>query len=100
MAMRNLSCLRKRRHSVGYGDWLMATSQARKMHEANGIRVVVTGQNNRIHWSEVFENNPRLSRTNGSGTQRLVNAPGARPYIEAKTPLKWTWKRWDISPGE
>ena len=85
---------------MGLGDWLMATSQVKKMYEAKPIPVCVTGRGGRRMWSEVFDNNPKMAGSPGRGVQVLVNGPGMRPYIAAKYEQRWVWKKWDISPGE
>ncbi len=87
---------------VGLGDWIMATSQVKTMHERNGgIPIVVMGvQQRRFMWSEVFDHNPRIIRRPEGRHQILVNGPNARPYISAKYQTRWVWKKWDISPGE
>jgi len=78
----------------------MATGQVRKINEATRRRVVIVGRGNRPQWSEVFENNPRIVQTMGRYVQMLRNGGGIRPYIAAKTAERWTWREWDISPGE
>jgi len=78
----------------------MATAQARQLHESNGRPVLIVGRFNRPQWHEVFENNPRIVRMPTSGAQRLANGSGMRPYIVSKTATRWTWKHWDIAPGE
>ena len=85
---------------MGLGDWILATGQVRKINEATGRRVLVVGRGNRPQWSEVFENNPRIVKAMGRYTQMLRNGGGIRPYIAAKTSERWTWRAWDISPGE
>ena len=85
---------------MGLGDWIMATSQVKGLHEANGRPVLVTGAGGRVMWSEVFENNPRIIRRPMRDCQVLQNGPGLRPYIRAKTEQRWFWKTWDIAPGE
>lgn len=78
----------------------MATSQVKRLHEANGRQVVVVNHRGAPQWHEVFENNPRISRDITRHTQRLLNASGHRPYIAAKGPKAWAWRPWDIAPGE
>lgn len=78
----------------------MATAQAKRLHEANGKLVVVCRPNGVPQWNEVFENNPRIARAHVRGTQTMVNCSGHRPYIAGKSPTKWSWKPWDIAPGE
>lgn len=85
---------------MGFGDWLLATGQVKRLHEANGRKVLVVGRGNRIQWSEVFANNPRIATQADAEFQTLVNGSGLRPYIAGKTATRWLWKRWDIAPGE
>lgn len=85
---------------MGAGDAIMATAQAKRLHANTGKLVVVVGRGGVPVWSEVFENNPKIARAHGRHTARLQNASGMRPYIVAKTPTKWIWKRWAIEPGE
>lgn len=86
---------------MGMGDWIMATAQVKQISERNGGRkVCVVGRSGQPQWSEIFENNPRISRTANRYTTRLVNGPGVRPYIAAKTETHWTWKQWAITTGE
>lgn len=85
---------------MGLGDWIMATSIAKRHHEATGRQVVFVNQYGRIQYSgEVFANNPRIAQTT-VGTDAIINCPGMRPYIALKTEQRWTWKHWEIAPGE
>lgn len=83
---------------MGLGDWIMATTQARQLHEATGKQVAVMDLRGKVQWSPVFENNPRITRF-PQGAATLLNAPGARPYIAGKTADRWIWRRWNIEPG-
>lgn len=85
---------------MGLGDWIMATSQVKTLHEKNGRPVLVVDRLGRARWSEVFENNPRIVRSRTTHCQQLLNAGGVRPYIRQKTTDKWYWQTWDIKPGE
>lgn len=85
---------------MGAGDYLMATAQVKSLYAKNSTPVLVIGADGRSLWHEVFENNPKILRRPARHMQRLVNGPGVRPYIAAKTARQWTWKRWDIQPGE
>ncbi len=86
--------------NVGLGDWIMATSQVKQLHESNGAPVLVVAQRGRVMWSDVFENNPKILRREQTGCNVLLNAPGARPYIAAKYETRWVWKKWEKQPGE
>lgn len=85
---------------MGVGDELMATAQAKVLHEKNGIPVLIIDRHECPRWHEIWHGNPRLVSTAASRHQRLMNAGGVRPYIALKTRTHWTWRRWDIQPGE
>jgi ADP-heptose:LPS heptosyltransferase len=79
----------------------MATAQARVLWNRRQQRVQVHDINGRARWNELWEHNPIMARPGSqSNIQVLVNGPGARPYIAGKTSERWTWKQWDIRPGE
>lgn len=83
---------------MGLGDWIMATAQARQLHQVTGKRVVVVDLRSRPQWSPVFEHNPIITRdVRGSAT--LLNASGVRPYIAGKSTERWVWRHWNIEPG-
>ncbi len=85
---------------MGYGDWVMCTAQVKELHEFDGRPVYVIGRGNRPQWSEVFENNPRITRRPIRNAQTLINGSGLRPYIASKSPQRWEWKKWRIAAGE
>jgi ADP-heptose:LPS heptosyltransferase len=86
---------------MGLGDWIMATSQVKRIHVASGQQVCVVKKDGQPVWSEVFDHNPRLSRVR-PGARILFNSGGHRPYIDYahSLPGRWAWKKWDIEPGE
>lgn len=85
---------------MGAGDWLMATAQVKRLFERLAKPIAVIDRAGRHQWHEVFENNPKIARSMRRDTPRLINAGGVRPYIASKTATRWTWKRWQIEPGE
>lgn len=78
----------------------MASAQAAKRHAKHGVPVLICGPNRRPRWSMVWENNPKIVRRPGGRYQYLISGPGARPYIALKGSRHWTWRRWEIEPGE
>lgn len=78
----------------------MATSQVKQMYGRNPLPVLVVGAGGRPQWSPAFENNPKILRKPNRRCQQLRNGPGLRPYIAGKTATHWTWRKWDIRPGE
>lgn len=85
---------------MGFGDAIMSTGEAKRMNQANGLKVHIVGIGNKPQWSPIFDGNPRLSRTAAHGTQRLVNGSGIRPYIQAKNTHRWYWRPYTPIPGE
>jgi ADP-heptose:LPS heptosyltransferase len=85
---------------MGYGDWIIATGQAREIYAQRKLPVLVIGAGMRPQWSEVFENNPKIVRRPQSTCVRLLNGSGMRPYIAGKTDAKWTWRRFKPPRGE
>lgn len=86
---------------MGIGDELMAAGEARALHKANGLPVVIVGAHGRTLWSPVWENVPYiLKRYPGGRVNRLVNGGGVRPYIEQKTPTRWYWRPYVPKPAE
>lgn len=85
---------------MGAGDWIMATSQVRRIHEGSGCKVLVVDRRGVPQWHPVFENNPRIARASERNARRLINSSGCRPYILSKGPERWVWQKWDIAPGE
>lgn len=99
---------------MGYGDALMASAEARGMHEAVPELPVAIGDGARIIWSPVFENNPRLARAGdvaaGRAVQWLHRYGHHRPYHQPTDaghkgdkgqPWRYTeWRARDVGPGE
>jgi len=85
---------------MGMGDWLMAAGEARKVHAANKLPVLVIGRRGVPMWSEVFDHNPYILRSPTQRCNRIVSGGGVRPYISLKTPRKWFWKAYKPIPAE
>ena len=79
----------------------MLTAEVRKANEITGKKVVV-GNGHTVKWHEVWEHNPRMSRTYYPGAPWVNTIKGNRPYIDyTKTnKLKMAWKPWKVEPGE
>jgi ADP-heptose:LPS heptosyltransferase len=70
---------------MGIGDWIMATAEAKHWHEKEGLPVVFfSRKTNKVQWSEVFRNNPRILKepANGQKVKVIENHGGKRPYIK------------------
>lgn len=78
----------------------MATAMAKLIQHRNPLPVVITDLRGRPRWHPIWENNPRIQRELRGRYQTLVNGPNARPYVAAKNEKRWTWKPFNIQPGE
>jgi ADP-heptose:LPS heptosyltransferase len=89
---------------MGIGDAIMAAGEARRLFEKTGRPVLILNARGRIQQrSEVWDGNPYILRTfglNHLAYNRIINAPGVRPYIVGKTPERWTWKPYKPTPAE
>ena len=88
---------------MGWGDEMIATGQARLMHERDPSRKVAIYDRSGVQRKhEAWANNPHIAtlyeRTNKF--QRLKNGPGFRPYIKEKTEHRWVWNEWECPVGE
>jgi hypothetical protein len=69
---------------VGYGDDIMALGEAEHIARVAGGRVLIVDAGGAPRWSEVWEHHPAIARSEQEPHRvRLVNGPGARPYIKA-----------------
>jgi ADP-heptose:LPS heptosyltransferase len=79
----------------------MASGAARKLHDANGLPVVIVARNGRAYWHEIWDGVPYIAKSiTQTPINRLMNAPGARPYIASKTLKQWVWKPYKPTPAE
>lgn len=62
----------------------MALGEAENIYRVTGARVLIVDQNDQPRWSPIWENHPAVARSASEPHRtRLVNGPGARPYIKA-----------------
>lgn len=87
---------------MGFGDDIMTTARVRAMHEETPVQVLVTGLDGKPRWSEVWENNPKITRDPSSGGQILSDGPGARPYLDYRrmTRDRFFFNKVALEPGE
>lgn len=85
---------------MGVGDELIAAGQAKRLQAKNPAPVLIVDASRRPRWNPVWDNNPRLIKRSEGKFQYLVNAPGVRPYVHAKTAHRWAWRKFDLVPGE
>jgi hypothetical protein len=86
---------------VGWGDEVMVSGMARVVQQRDPRKVRVMYDAD-TRWHEAWENNPRIARPDEKGNFQKVQARSGfrRPYIEAKTRERWTWRRWGPPAGE
>lgn len=87
---------------MGFGDEILATAQAKAVQRRDPRPVLIVGLDGAPRWHAVWEGNPRIATDPRGDCQRIVNGPGARPYIDyaATTPRRWVFRHWGIEPGE
>lgn len=87
---------------IGWGDELIVTGQARLLQAASRKKVLVRDRNGAERHHEAWANNPRIIGRNEaySVAHELVNGPGVRPYIAAKSQTRWSWREWECPVGE
>ena len=87
---------------MGIGDWIMATADAKAVHEKHGVRVVF-GDGHKMHWSEVFEGNPIIAKQlrQNETFAWVPNYPMHRPYIVETTNQRYIFrKEFRATPGQ
>ena len=116
--------------TVGYGDEIMVTGEARRLQEAGETRpIVILDRHDQPRWHELWKDNPRIWRPADSGGWPdrspgwfcITNGAGCRPYVDyhrmadqfhavfpdrdfttkVRDPrLPWLYTDWRATPGE
>lgn len=68
-------------NKIGFGDDFLTSAIVRKAHQKTG-KLVMVGDGNKIHWSEVFDGNPLMSREIISDGVWVREFPGNRCYVD------------------
>jgi hypothetical protein len=86
---------------VGLGDSIITTATVKKAY-AKTKRLVMPGDGNRIYWSEIFDNNPKMSREVIIEGVWVHDWPGHRPYVDLKhsTSEHMRFNGFKVEPGE
>jgi len=86
--------------------------EARALHKRVSKPVLIVGMDGKPVFSDLFAGLPYITTPRPAirgmrspigfavSSVRLVNGPGARPYIVGKTLYKWTWKAYKPIPAE
>ena len=89
---------------MGWGDEIIAAGQARKNAQGNrSMRTMIRDRFGNIREHEAWRGNPRIVKPSDrmvGQIVKIVNGPGARPYISQKTSMRWVWKDWECPVGE
>lgn len=89
---------------MGWGDELMAAGEAREAFLRTGKKVQIVDAAGRARTHEAWRENPYVlqpkERAPSSGVFILRNGPNARPYIQAKSDQRWTWRDYRPIPGD
>lgn len=88
---------------MGLGDWLMATAQARKLHNEHKLRCVFTNGVKQWYEPAIFKGNPIIPAQLDDGEKYLAipNFPGCRPYILGYDTDRFIWNpSFKAVPGE
>ena len=92
----------ERRTEIGWGDEIIACGQARALWAKDKRRVIIRDRHNRPRHHPLWSRIPYIVQgaENVYKPHEIVNGPGVRPYIAAKSEKQWTWKEWDCPLGE
>ena len=87
---------------MGHGDVLMSMGEAKKLHAQTKQKVLILRPDGMPVKSDLFNGVPYLARDKFDAVRcsRMINGPGARPYIASKTDQKWTWRAYTPEPAE
>lgn len=86
---------------MGIGDALMASGEARDLYRRSKLPVIILGRDGRPLWSPVWNGIPYIiPRQGGRPCNRMINGPGLRPYIKAKSVDRWAWNRYTPKVAE
>lgn len=84
---------------MGYGDEIMVSSIAKRIHAMTGERVTILGSNSAPRWSELWGGLPYMDRGRNS-CLGYFNHPARRHYYSGMEGNRILWRKWDIAPGE
>lgn len=88
---------------MGLGDELMAAAQARVLSRQSGRLVRIVDRKGAVRSHDLWEGLPWITRSaDPKLSVPLLNASGARPYIDytRTTPERWAYTDWRCTPGE
>lgn len=84
---------------MGIGDELMAAGEAGKLAAGTSKRFLIMGKRGEPKWHFAWEGNPHIARP-GEPHDDVITQHKLRPYIEAATPERWTWREYSPIPAQ
>lgn len=85
---------------MGYGDELLASGHAQRVHDETGQRVLICDRHGEPRWSELWTGNPVIAHPGearlGKALTRIRDANGCRPYIQYPFTRETGW---NFTPG-
>ncbi len=61
----------------------------------------VIGLDRAPRWNPIWDGNPRFAPIDARGNfQTIQNCGGMRPYIAGRSGMRWSWRRFECTPGE
>lgn len=78
---------------MGIGDEIMAAGQAQAWARRMSVgSVSILGIHGMKRWVPLWERTPHVARLGDEASISIVNGPGVRPYIAAKSETQWVWQ--------
>ncbi|MBM86427.1 MAG: hypothetical protein CMM47_10450 [Rhodospirillaceae bacterium] len=80
----------------------MVTARVRTVYRQKPEPVLVVGLDGRPLWSQLWDNNPKITRNPDLASQKIVDGPGARPYLDyaRMTKSRFAFHTMALEPGE
>lgn len=78
----------------------MLTGEVRRRFAKTGKQVCIVHPRGHVQWSEVFDNNPKISKVQTRDVDTIIQGGGLRPYIRMKQFRQWVWQPYTPTPGE
>jgi hypothetical protein len=85
---------------MGWGDEIMVSSIAKRIHAMTNQRVRVIGRDGLTRWSEIWDGLPCFAGRHESELNYINNGPSLRHYYSGMDGNRILWRKWDIAPGE
>lgn len=86
---------------MGWGDELISTGIVKKAKLKHPDKSICVGDGHNALWNEIFENNPKISKTIDKYALWVKSYAGSRPYIKQILPDRYIFNdSFHVEPGE